>query len=62
VDDVVDELGSRREMNYMRDLLNDPRGTGADRQIAVYLENRDIQQVQQFLIEQTMQDIKTEAC
>ena len=57
VDDVVDDLGSRREMNYIRGLLDDPHGTGADRQIAVYLENRDIRQVQQFLMEQTMQDI-----
>src|SRR5204862_3439723 len=38
VDDVLDDLGSRREINYLRTLLEDPRGTGADRQIAVYEE------------------------
>lgn len=55
VDDVVDDLGSRHEIGYIRALLDDPRGTGADRQIAAYFENRgDIQKVQQYLIEQTM--------
>ena len=60
VDDVVDELGSRREMNYLRKLVDDPRGTGADRQIAVYRENDDIQQVLQFLMEQTMQGVQVD--
>ncbi|HZR40240.1 MAG TPA: carboxylate-amine ligase [Ktedonobacteraceae bacterium] len=60
VDDVVDELGSRREMNYLRKLLDDARGTGADRQIAVYSENDDIQQVLQFLMEQTMQGVQVD--
>ncbi len=55
VDDIVDELGSRREIDYVRALLDDPRGTGADRQIAVYKESGgDIKQVQRFLVEQTM--------
>ena len=36
VDDVTDDFGSRREMDYLRGLLEDPRGTGADRQIARY--------------------------
>ncbi len=57
VDDVVDELGSRREMNYLRALLDDPRGTGADRQIAIYQETNDVQKVNQFLIEQTIRDV-----
>ena len=57
VDDVVDELGSRREMNYIRTLLDDPRGTGADRQIAIYQETNDLEKVNQFLIEQTLRDV-----
>jgi glutamate---cysteine ligase / carboxylate-amine ligase len=58
VDDVVDELGSRREMNYIRGLLDDPCGTGADRQIACYRESGgDMQQVQRLLIEQTMRGV-----
>ena len=57
VDDVVDDLGSRREMNYLRKLLEDPRGTGADRQVAVYQETGSIDAVIQFLIQQTMEGI-----
>jgi carboxylate-amine ligase len=61
VDDVVDELGSRREISYLRTLLTDPRGTGADRQIAVYQEsNENLEKVNQFLREQTMQGISLE--
>lgn len=58
VDDVVDELGCRREINYIRRLLDDPCGTGADRQIARYRESGgDMQQVQRLLIEQTMRGV-----
>ena len=57
VDDVVDDLGSRQEMNYLRKLLEDPRGTGADRQVAVYQETGSIDAVIQFLMQQTMQGI-----
>ncbi len=58
VDDVVDELGSRREINYIRRLLDDPCGTGADQQIRCYRESGgDIQQVQRLLIEQTMRGV-----
>jgi carboxylate-amine ligase len=57
VDDVVDDLGSRREMNYVHKLLADPRGTGADRQVAVYQETGNIDDLIRFLMQQTMQDI-----
>jgi glutamate---cysteine ligase / carboxylate-amine ligase len=57
IDDVVDDLGSRREMNYLRELLEDPRGTGANRQVAVYQETGSLDAVIQFLMQQTMQDI-----
>ena len=53
VEDVVDDLGSRREINYLRGLLQDPRGTGADRQIAVYQETASTRAVAQFLVKQT---------
>jgi carboxylate-amine ligase len=55
VDDVVDDLDTRREMHYIRSLLDDPRGTGADRQIAIYNATRDTQAVARYLIEQTAQ-------
>ncbi len=61
VDEVVDDLGSRREMNYLRSLLDDKRGTGADRQMVIYKKSgEDIDKVKQFLMEQTMQGITLE--
>ncbi len=62
VDEVVDDLGSRQEMNYLRSLIDGSRGTGADRQMAVYKESgEDINKVKQFLMEQTMQGITLES-
>ena len=43
VDDVVDELDSRREVEYVREILRD--GTSADRQLAVYRETGDLKAV-----------------
>ena len=41
VDDVVDELGSREEIDYIRWILE--HGTGADRQLRVYQRDRRLQ-------------------
>ncbi len=61
VDEMVDDLGSRREMNYLRALMDDPGGTGADRQMAFYKEHgEDTSKVNQFLMEQTMQGVTLE--
>ena len=60
VDDVIDDLGSRNEVNSIRRLLEDPRGTGADRQIAVYQDTGSIDAVIRFLMQQTMQGIPTD--
>jgi carboxylate-amine ligase len=60
VDDVVDDLGSRREIDYIHALLDDPQGTGADRQVAVYEQSGDIKAVNQFLVERTMQGVQPE--
>ena len=47
--DEAEVLESQQEMNYLRGLLNDERGTGADRQIAVYKEsNGDLRKVSEF--------------
>lgn len=54
VDDVADDLGSRQEMDYLRGLLEDPRGTGADRQIALYEQTGSMEVVIQMLIRQTV--------
>ncbi|HEU5249646.1 MAG TPA: carboxylate-amine ligase [Thermoanaerobaculia bacterium] len=52
VDDVVDELGSRREIEGIRWIL--ANGTGADRQLAVYRESgEDLRRVVDFICEET---------
>lgn len=51
VDDVVDELESRDEINYIREILKN--GTGADRQLAVYEETKDLTKVVDYIIDQT---------
>jgi glutamate---cysteine ligase / carboxylate-amine ligase len=59
VDDVLDDLGSRREIHYLRMLLDDPRGTGADRQIAVYRQTGSVEAVIRMLMEQTVEGVPT---
>ena len=59
VDDVLDDLGSRNEIAYLRALLTDPRGTGADRQIALYQQTGSIDGVIRLLMQQSMQGIGT---
>jgi carboxylate-amine ligase len=51
VDDVVDDLGSREEVAYVRTILRD--GTSADRQLAVYKRTGDLKAVVQHLVEET---------
>ncbi|RIA08848.1 carboxylate-amine ligase [Flavobacteriaceae bacterium MAR_2010_72] len=52
IDDVVDELGSRKEVEYVRTMLKN--GTGADRQLAVYNETKDLTKVVDYIMEQTV--------
>jgi glutamate---cysteine ligase / carboxylate-amine ligase len=54
VADVVPELGCEHEIQYLRTLLVDPAGTGADRQVKIYQQTGDIKQVIQFLMQRTM--------
>ncbi|MGR3809661.1 carboxylate-amine ligase [Jiulongibacter sp. NS-SX5] len=51
IDDVVDELGCRSEIEYVHQILEN--GTGADRQLAVYQENSDLYHVVDYMIEET---------
>jgi len=55
VDDVVDELGSRKEINHVHTILQ--RGTSADRQLQVYRETNDLKAVVDDLIELTMENV-----
>lgn len=57
VDDVLDDLGSRHEIHSIRELLEDPRGTGADRQLAIYQQTGSMYAVTEFLMQQTMQGV-----
>ena len=57
VDDVADDLGTRSDLKYIRKLVDDPRGTGADRQIALYKKTGSIYAVNQYLLQQTMEGI-----
>jgi carboxylate-amine ligase len=52
IDDVVDDLGSRKEVEFVREMMK--RGTGADRQLAVYEETRDLKKVVDYITEQTI--------
>ena len=51
VDDVVDELDSREELNYVHQILTS--GTGADRQLRVFQETGDMKSVVDYIIQET---------
>ena len=51
IDDVVDELGSRAEVNYVQEIL--AKGTGADRQVEVYNRTKDLKAVVDYIISET---------
>ena len=55
VDDVIDELGSRKEIEHVHTILE--RGTSADRQIQVYRETNDLKAVVDDLIKMTMENV-----
>ncbi|HEV8648544.1 MAG TPA: carboxylate-amine ligase [Actinomycetes bacterium] len=52
VDDVVDELGSRADAQYLHTILRD--GTSADRQLAVYERTGDLKAVVEHLADETV--------
>ena len=52
VDDVLDELGSRHEVEYIKQILD--HGTGADRQLAVFVQTGgDLKAVVDYIVEET---------
>ena len=51
VDDVVDQLDSRKEIEYVKQMCE--MGSGADRQIAIWENTNDIKNVVDFIIEET---------
>lgn len=57
VDDVLDDLGSRSDIDSLRNLIESEQGTGADRQMALYRQTGSIDEVLRMLMQQTMQGI-----
>lgn len=55
VDDVVDELGSRHRLQYVHQMLEN--GTGADRQLAVYGQNKSMMDVVDYVQAQFLHGI-----
>jgi carboxylate-amine ligase len=59
VDDVVDELGSRREVEYVRRILAE--GTSAERQVRIYRDTGDLRDVVRSVVEETRDGIEQTA-
>ena len=55
IDDCVDELGSRKEVYYVREIMK--MRTGADRQLRVFEETKDLRKVVDYMIEETERDV-----
>ncbi|MCE7954076.1 MAG: carboxylate-amine ligase [Bacteroidetes bacterium CHB6] len=51
IDDLVDDLGSRKEVNHVFDMMK--KGTGADRQLDVYAKTGDLKKVVDYIINET---------
>ncbi|SDH18474.1 carboxylate-amine ligase [Dyadobacter soli] len=51
IDDVVDELGSRKEIEYIHQILE--MGTGADRQLAVFEQTGSLNAVVDYIVSET---------
>lgn len=55
IDDVVDELGCREDLQYVHKILE--HGTGADRQLAVYEQNNSFVDVVDYITSQTLKGL-----
>ncbi|HZH30841.1 MAG TPA: carboxylate-amine ligase [Pyrinomonadaceae bacterium] len=55
VDDVLDDLGSRKEVEHIHTILE--RGTSADEQLQVFAETNDLKAVVDRLIQRTMENV-----
>jgi carboxylate-amine ligase len=51
VDDVLDELGSRKEIEYIQTILE--MGPGAERQLRIYEQTNDLKAVVDYIIQET---------
>ena len=55
IDDVLDELGSRKEIEYIHTMLE--QGSGADRQLKVFRETGSLRAVVDYMAEETRADL-----
>lgn len=58
VDDVVDDLGSRKEIEFINEILEN--GSGADRQLRVWRETGSMAEVAKYINEQSMIGLETD--
>lgn len=59
IDDVLDDLGSRRELEYVKKILAE--GTSADRQLQVYRETGDLRAVVRSIVDETRESVEQTA-
>jgi carboxylate-amine ligase len=59
IDDVIDELDSREEIEYIREMMR--MGSGADRQLRVFEKTGDLKAVVDYIIEETELGVAEEA-
>jgi carboxylate-amine ligase len=59
IDDVVDDLGSRKEINYIHRILE--IGTGADRQLRIFQQTGDLTKVVDYIMDETEAGLEMEA-
>src|SRR5207302_10621856 len=57
VDDVVDDLGSRKAVEYVHTILED--GTSADRQLSMFKKTGDTRAVAEQLARETLEGVST---
>ena len=55
VDDVVDHLGSRHRLNGIHKILD--HGTGADRQLTVYNQSKNLKNVAEYISNQFLEGV-----
>jgi len=59
IDDVLDDLGSRREVEYVHKIIAD--GTSAERQVQVYRDTGDLRAVVRSVVEETRESVEQSA-
>ena len=58
IDDTVDDLGSRDEINYVGKMIE--RGTGADRQLEVFYKNKNMNELVDFITKSTLEGLQND--